>query len=128
MAFIFASSCFLLESHAFQWRAAAWLSPSASQGALCCHSQAGRRGTNEVGGLGGRAGRANSVNPPVDLGFFLHPPTFSTFVFFFSSYNALFLSSLFIHVTDKAGPEDNWAQSQNWQVTAGLSEAATEVT
>lgn len=74
----------------------------------------------------GREGRNSELSePPMDLGFFLHPPTFSTFVF---SCNALFLSSLFNHVTDKAGPEDNWAQSQNWHVTAGLSEAVREVT
>lgn len=35
----------------------------------------------------GREGRNSELSePPVDLGFFLHPPTFSTFVFFFSSY------------------------------------------
>lgn len=78
-----------------------------------------------MGGVG-REGRNSELGePPVDLGFFLHPPTFSTLVFFFL---ALFLSPLFIHVTDKAGPEDNWAPSQDWHVTAGLSEAATEVT
>lgn len=77
-------------------------------------------------GLGRRARRANSLNPPVDLGFFLHPPTFSTFVFSF--FCIVSLSPLFNHVTDKAGPEDDWAQAQNWRVPAGLSEAATEVT
>lgn len=78
----------------------------------------------------GRDGRNGELGePPVDLGFFLHPPTFPTFVFsfFFLAANCFSLS-LFDHVTDKAGPEDNWAQSQDWHVTAGLSEAATAVT
>lgn len=84
-----------------------------------------KEGYGRGGGVA-REGRNSELGePPVDLGFFLHPPTFSTLVFFFL---ALFLSPLFIHVTDKAGPEDNWAPSQDWHVTAGLSEAATEVT
>lgn len=130
MAFIFASSCFLLESHAFQWRAAAWLSPSASQGALCCHSQAartGRRGTGEVGGWEGGQEQRTRWTP---RGSWLFPSSSHLFHFrlFFFSCDALFLSPLFNHVTDKAGPENNWAQAQNWRGTAGLSEAATEVT
>lgn len=87
-----------------------------------------KEGYEPGGGVGREGSNSELSEPPVDLGFFLHPPTFSTFVFLLSSYNALFLSSLFVHVTDKAGPEDNWAQSQNWHVTAGLSEAATGVT
>lgn len=79
-------------------------------------------------GVGKEGKNSELSEPPVDLGFFLHSPTFSTFVFSFFSCDALFLSPLFNHVTDKAGPENNWAQAQNWRGTAGLSEAASEVT
>lgn len=56
---------FFLESHAFQCRAAARLSPSASQGALCCHSQGAHTGS-KGGKRWGRTGgvTANSMNPP----------------------------------------------------------------
>lgn len=85
MAFIFASSCFLLEGHAFQCRAAARLSPSASQGALCCHSQGahtGRRGEGVGYGGGGVHGGTNSElsEPPGSLGGVRHFPTFPTCV------------------------------------------------
>lgn len=78
-------------------------------------------------GVGKEGKTSKLAEPPVDLGFFLHPPTFSTFVFSFF-FCIVSLSPLFNHVTDKAGPEDDWAQAQNWRVPAGLSEAATEVT
>lgn len=103
MAFIFASSCFLLESHAFQWRAAAWLSPSASQGALCCHSQAyrtGRRGTGQVGGWEGGQEQQTRWTPPPPRGSWLFPSSSHLFhfclVFFFRAmhcFSLLFLTS-----------------------------------
>lgn len=133
MAFIFASSCFLLESHAFQWRAAARLSPGASQGALCCHSQGaltlqdgGRRSAGGVhGGKGGRGCTCSELNePPGALGS-CPPPSH---LFNFPAFLPLPLFAHFGPVTDKAGPENNWARSQNWRVTAGLSGAAAEVT
>lgn len=84
-----------------------------------------KEGYGRVWGLGGRAETANSVNPPWILAFSSILPPFPLSSFFC---NVLFLSSLFNHVTDKAGPKDNWAQFQNWHVTAGLSEAVREVT
>lgn len=135
MDFIFASSCFLLESHAFQWRAAAWPSPSAlpvPHWGLCAVTlrkpglEGGVRARLGVG-KEGKNSKLGDPPPPVDLGFFLHPPTVSTFVLSFFVPCFVF-SRLFNHIADKAGPEDNWAQAQNWRVPVGLSETATEVT